>query len=211
MTPRKSRSQALVAIRKTDALETAGKVLVAESQLQKFATELTLGYRQIVRHYLAYGQRLRQIKRLVGHGAFGRMFKSHANPIARPVPFTQRTAEMLMTIAGNPLLANPNSCSHLPHSWRTAYALARVPPSKLEQAFAVPGLIYPEMPMHEVRYIKGVPRPPEPDPENAERLAKQRIQDTIRGLWTRYRGQRGFLVDYVQQLAAEETRYTTTH
>jgi hypothetical protein len=86
-----------------------------------------------------------------------------------------------------------------------------VPPSKLEQAFAVPGLIYPEMPMHEVRYIKGVPRPPEPDPENAERLAKQRIQDTIRGLWTRYRGQRGFLVDYVQQLAAEETRYTTTH
>jgi hypothetical protein len=43
------------------------------------------------------------------------------------LPFGARTAQMLMKVSEEPLLANPNRGSDLPPSWRTLYELTKLP------------------------------------------------------------------------------------
>ena len=48
-------------------------------------------------------------------------------------PFGQRTAEMLMEIAGHSILSNPKFFSNLPPSWGTLYEMTRIPEQELEK------------------------------------------------------------------------------
>ncbi|PYX63086.1 MAG: hypothetical protein DMG74_18360 [Acidobacteria bacterium] len=203
---RKAKSRALVA-RKTDVVATGKtQVVVAKSVLQKFADEITRDYGLIMRAtYIVYGQKLQKIKDAVGYGHFGELFIGHAHAVARPVPFDQRKAQMLMDISRNKVLSNPKNLSHLPLRWTVAHRLLKVLDPVLEQAFAA-GKIHPGMHLHEVQYIRGVPLKPEPDPEAVDRQQEELIKDTIRSLWNRFKGKRGFLADFVRGLEAEEQR-----
>ncbi|SFJ53221.1 hypothetical protein [Bradyrhizobium sp. Gha] len=58
------------------------------------------------------------------HGTFEAMVRSK-------LPFSERTAQMLMKIAGHPVLSNPKHVSLLPPSWGTLYELTKLPDNKL--------------------------------------------------------------------------------
>ena len=47
--------------------------------------------------------------------------------------FGQRTAEMLMAIAGHSILSNPKFVSNLPPSWGTLHEMTRISEQKLEK------------------------------------------------------------------------------
>jgi hypothetical protein len=65
------------------------------------------------------------------------------------LPFGARTAERLMAISANRVLSNPAHRPVLPTSWRTLYALSRLPP-KILLAKLNDGLITPETERAEV-------------------------------------------------------------
>lgn len=58
------------------------------------------------------------------HGAFLEM-------VERELPFSQRTARMLMAIGRNAVLSNRHHGADLPPSWRTLYELSRLPEERL--------------------------------------------------------------------------------
>jgi hypothetical protein len=60
------------------------------------------------------------------HGEFLKMIKND-------LPFGARAAQMLMTIAGDARLANPNHGSLLPAHWRTMFELTKLPDETFEQ------------------------------------------------------------------------------
>ena len=80
------------------------------------------------------------------HGEWGRMFNDGL------VPFSIRSAQMLMAIAEHPAISNTNHGSYLPPSWGTLYELTKVPDRALANAFR-DGLITPGMARREVKAL----------------------------------------------------------
>lgn len=72
--------------------------------------------------------------------------------IERDLPFGRHTAERLMSIYHNQVLANGAHGLSLPPSWRTLYELSRVDCPRLEQWIS-DGLVHPEMERSEVRAL----------------------------------------------------------
>jgi hypothetical protein len=70
------------------------------------------------------GQRLIEAKNELEHGQFETM-------IENKLPFTPSTAQRLMKIAANPILAKPAHAQALPPSWGTLYELTKLPERKL--------------------------------------------------------------------------------
>lgn len=87
-------------------------------------------------HAILAGELLLEAKARLGRGEWLRMFKGHPDTVARPLPFTVRSAQMLMRIAKHPILSNANHGSSLPTSWRCLYELSRLPVPVLERAIA---------------------------------------------------------------------------
>jgi hypothetical protein len=110
------------------------------------------------RHIIIAGRILIEAKANLEHGEWLQMFKSHESAVERPIPFTCRTGQMLMKIAGHPVLANTNHGSLLPISWRTLYELTKVPTPELERAIK-DGDIHPAMERREVKRLAS-PRSP---------------------------------------------------
>jgi hypothetical protein len=121
---------------------------------------------------IAAGRHLQEAKAELPHGEFG--------PLLESLRLHERTAQRLMRIAANEVLANPTHGSHLPISWRTLSELAALPP-KLLEAKIIDGTITPETERKDVAALKGQaraakaiddPDPPAPKAPNAT-LAKE--------------------------------------
>jgi Protein of unknown function (DUF3102) len=98
------------------------------------------------------GERVSDAKLDLEHGEFLAMVESDLS-------FGPRTAQMLMAVASNAVISNPNHGSLLPPSWRTLYALSRLPQTllltKIKEGAIHPGL--------ERKDVKALSPPPEPE------------------------------------------------
>jgi hypothetical protein len=79
-------------------------------------------WQKAVESIIETGRLLIEAKSKLNHGEFTGMV----------LPFTMRTAEMLMKIAEHPVISNAKHVSLLPPSWGTLYQLAKLPPEVLE-------------------------------------------------------------------------------
>jgi hypothetical protein len=94
-----------------------GEVLAA-SDWRSYATKIAAAWRKTTESIIATGRLLNEAKAKVAHGDWLRLVEE--------LPFGERTAEMLMAIADNPVLSDSNHGSDLPPSWRTLYELAKL-------------------------------------------------------------------------------------
>src|SRR5262249_19192131 len=92
------------------------------------------------------GEHLQQAKHQLGHGRF--------LPLLKSIGLHERTAQRLMKIASNVVLANPTHGSRLPTSMRTLYELSTLPP-KLLEARIIDGTVTPDFERKDVERLRG--------------------------------------------------------
>lgn len=92
------------------------------------------------------GRLIARAKDVLEHGQFEAM-------IASELPFGPRTAQMLMAIANDTRLTNPNHASLLPPSWTTLYELHKLPDPVFAEKLA-DGTIRPDIERGEVASIR---------------------------------------------------------
>lgn len=107
-----------------------------------WADRITAAWRSSVENIIECGLLLIDAKKALSHGEFGEMVRTE-------LPFGERMAQMLMKVARNRVLSNPNHGSHLPASWRTLADLATLPEATVEEMIA-DGRIGPDMERNEV-------------------------------------------------------------
>lgn len=100
-----------------------------------WAPRINAEWRKSVEGILNVGRQLISAKEACEHGEFLRLFKGHEIAVSETVPFGERSAEMLMEVAGNKVISNPKFVSDLPQSWGTLYEL-----TKLEDEQIVAGI-----------------------------------------------------------------------
>jgi hypothetical protein len=100
------------------------------------------GWQKSVEGILEAGRLLAEAKAALPHGGFEIMVRDQ-------LPFSVRTVQTLMQIAGNPVLSNAQHVALLPPSWGTLAALARVKPLDLKEAIDA-GSVQPDMTRAEV-------------------------------------------------------------
>jgi len=109
------------------------------------------------------GRHLVQAKQQIAHGGW-------SGWLGRELHMNERTAQMLMAVSRNPVLANTNHGSYLPASWRTLYELSRLPDAKLTAAIEA-GNVSPDM---ERKDVAALARPePAPRDPHADLRGKQ--------------------------------------
>src|SRR5262249_19728146 len=109
------KKQELIAYRRA---REGGEVL-SSSDWRSFAMKIEAAWQKAVGSIIETGRLLNEAKDKVNRGDWLKLVKH--------LPFSERTAQMLMAIAANPILSNPNHGSHLPPSWRTLYELTKLP------------------------------------------------------------------------------------
>ena len=96
-------------------------------KLTFFVNKITTTWNKQVESILDTGRLLIQAKKELEHGQFTKM-------IEEQLPFGERTAQRLMTIAEHPVLSNPTHVWVLPSSWGTLYQIAaNIPEERLEE------------------------------------------------------------------------------
>ena len=90
------------------------------------AAWVTEAWQGAVESIVETGRRLAEAKIRVGHGNW--------LPTVDLLPFSDRTAQMLMAISKHPDISNPHHGSHLPASWRTLSVLAQLPPGEIPRS-----------------------------------------------------------------------------
>jgi hypothetical protein len=102
-----------------------------------WAARIAASWQQAVQSIIETGRLLVQAKDDLDHGNFHKM-------IEEQLPFSARTAQMLMKISENPVLSKAKHVSCLPPSWGTLYQLTHLPEEALE-AMLADGTIHPEI------------------------------------------------------------------
>ena len=97
---------------------------------QAWAARITACWRASVEAILEVGRLLEAAKEALSHGEFGKMIETE-------LPFGDRTAQMLMSIAADPQISNPKFISHLPANWGALYELSTL---KLDEEQFVAGI-----------------------------------------------------------------------
>lgn len=88
----------------------------------EYAERITVCWQKSVASVIEAGRLLTDAKAKLPHGDFSKL----------KLPFSDRTAQMLMRIAAHPVLADPKHVSCLPASWGTLYALTQLPTAEVE-------------------------------------------------------------------------------
>jgi hypothetical protein len=88
----------------------------ADAPADVWAARISACWRASLEAILEVGRLLAAAKAALPHGEFGAMCEA-------ALPFTARTAQMLMAIAADPQISNPKFISHLPASWGALYEL----------------------------------------------------------------------------------------
>ena len=125
-------------------------ILSSTLSRKQWAEKILARYQESVIAIVDVGRHLIQAKEELEHGDFGELIQTD-------LPFSWRTANLLMKIARNPVLSNSHHGSNLPASWRTLSELARLPEEVLEEALTT-GRITPELKRKEVSRLV-VPNP----------------------------------------------------
>ena len=106
-----------------------------------YATKIRVRWQESVEAIIDVGRYLIEAKEALPRGEFGQL--------CGQLPLTARTAQMLMKVADNPRLTNPNHGSLLPPSWRTLYELTKLDDDSWGRAVER-GAINPEMAREDV-------------------------------------------------------------
>jgi hypothetical protein len=115
-----------------------------EKSADAYAAKIAATWQKAVASILETSRLLIEAKDELPHGKFGEMIKK--------LPFGERTAEMLMTIAKHSVISNPKHVSHLPPSWGTLHRLTALPDEALEDMLAS-GIIHADIQRKEVDAI----------------------------------------------------------
>lgn len=119
-----------------------------------WAARIAACWRQSAEAIIATGRLIAEAKEAMEYGEFTAM-------VEQALPFTARTAQMLMAIAADPRLTNPKRVSLLPPSWGAMYELTRLKDEDLDRGFAE-GVIKPDIERNEIAAIrKDAARAPE--------------------------------------------------
>lgn len=102
-----------------------------------WATRITACWQASVKAILEVGSLLAEAKEALDHGDFGSMIETD-------LPFTARTAQMLMAISADPRLTNPKHVSLLPPHWGTLYELTKLDDKQFDAKVA-DGTIRPDL------------------------------------------------------------------
>lgn len=102
-----------------------------------WALRISACWQASVKAILEVGRLLSEAKQALPHGEFGSMCES-------ALPFTARTAQMLMAIAADPRLTNPKHVSLLPPHWGTLYELTKLTDEQFD-AGVKDGTIIPDL------------------------------------------------------------------
>jgi N6-adenosine-specific RNA methylase IME4 len=112
----------------------------------QWATRISDGWqdtaKQAIEAWIKAGDDLIAAKAQLEHGEFLAMVEDD-------LPFTKRTAQMLMKIARDPRLKSEPGGSHLPPSWRTLYELTRLGDQEFNRLLEE-GVIRPDMQRQEI-------------------------------------------------------------
>jgi hypothetical protein len=85
----------------------------------KVTAALRAGAESMVERIVEAGTLLIEAKDKVPHGDWGKLVAD--------LPVSERTVQMLMAVAANPILSDPKHASDLPPHWYTLYQLTKVP------------------------------------------------------------------------------------
>jgi hypothetical protein len=124
----------------------------AAATRNQWASRINAEWRKSVVAIIETGRLLIEAKDALGRGEWGNLFSSRG--FDGLVPFTIRTAQMLMVIAEHPILTNAKFISHLPPSWGTLYELACMPDDELLSELEHGG-IHPAMTRKDVKNLPG--------------------------------------------------------
>lgn len=125
-----------------------GDVLRADPEA--WAIRIRARWQMGVEAIISTGRLLLEAKEILPHGSFQRM-------VEEELPFKIRMAQMLMTIAANPLFSNAQYIALLPPTVTTMYDCARLTPPEFERG-VVEGIIRPDMERADVERIRPTPR-----------------------------------------------------
>ena len=114
-----------------------------EPLVKKYQVKIDRVWQKSVEGIIEVGRVLIEAKEALPHGYFG-----HLN-----LPFSDRTAQLLMKIAANKVLTRPDVIPKLPPSWGTLSVLARVPEHRLEHLLESDRDIHPDMTLKDVRAV----------------------------------------------------------
>jgi hypothetical protein len=104
-------------------------------------------WQKAVESIVETGLRLIQAKENVEHGEWLKIFEENK-------PFSVNTAQRLMIVAKNNILANAAHAQHLPPSWYTLYELSIIPEHQLLKMIQ-DGKIHSELTRSEAEALKG--------------------------------------------------------
>lgn len=122
---------------------------VLQRDPEAWAIRISARWRMGVEAIISTGKLLLEAKAALPHGAFGRM-------LADQLPFKERQAQMLMAIASDARLSNPQYVALLPPSWGTIYDVTRLSDDEFTRAIEA-GVIRPDMERKDIERIR--PRP----------------------------------------------------
>lgn len=150
-----------------------------------WAARINAEWRKSVEGILAVGRQLIAAKEACEHGEFLRLFKGHEKAVDEPVPFNERSAEMLMAVANNTVISNPNHGSDLPQSWRTLYELTRLEDEQIIAGIKA-GEITPDMTRAEASALRADPveKPEQPPHEEMAAAVKNAVTKFVGKLTT---------------------------
>ena len=94
--------------------------------VREHARKITTAYRKTVESVIETGKLLNKAKEALDHGQWGHMLAY--------LPFGDRQAQMLMAVAGHPVLSNPQYVADLPASWATLTSLQDFTTQQVEEA-----------------------------------------------------------------------------
>jgi Protein of unknown function (DUF3102) len=125
---------------------------VNTTQTDRFVAEITATWQKAVASIIETGRLLTEAKKALGHGQWGKLFTEREDGVIGKLPFSQRTAEMLMEISEHPILSNPKFVSNLPPSWGTLHELCSLPDEAME-AMLADGRIHSELRRRDVEVL----------------------------------------------------------
>lgn len=180
-----------------------------KTNAEYWAPRITAEWRKSVEGILHVGRQLIAAKEACEHGEFLRLFNGHDNAVSDPVPFSESTAERLMSVASHGVLSNPAHVQDLPQSWGTLYELTKLDDEQI-LAGIKSGEITPEMTRAQASALRSDPvkKPEQPPHEEMADAVKNAVTKFVGRLTTpeqfmyvRSRLER--MLDFLSQMEAE--------
>lgn len=121
--------------------------LPGDAARKDWAARISARWQDSVEAIIDTGRLLADAKLALGHGNWLAMFHN------KEVPFGERTAQRLMSVADDGRLSNTTHVSYLPQSWGTLYELTKLDDATFDAAMEA-GDIRPDMKREDVNRIR---------------------------------------------------------